>query len=320
MPVDYDRIRRIFFPYTDERTVDLKSRKRRFVHYTSAETACRILQNRQLWMRGTSTMNDYLEVEHGFDCLNAAYKSDAGKSFTSTLNALHPNVVDEAVAAFNEWLPRIRQGTYIACFSEHLDEEDQHGRLSMWRAYGRNSGVALVINPGVMFLQNENTGLVASPVAYWTQSQVEAELKVIADRVNADQGYVRSLGREFVRALAFTMFRFAVLCIKHPGFAEEREWRVIASPSLHPSPLLTPSIEIVGGVPQAVQKLEFRDRPDLSIQGLEIRDVLNRVIIGPNEFPVALTDALAQLLQGAFGSNSVPDVAVSRIPVRLSAR
>jgi hypothetical protein len=36
-------------------------------------------------------------------------------------------------------------GTYLACLSEHQDE-DEHGRLPMWRAYGATTGIALVIN------------------------------------------------------------------------------------------------------------------------------------------------------------------------------
>ena len=42
----------------------------------------------------------------------------------------------------------------------------------------------------------------------------------------------QSLGRETVSASAFNMLRFAVLCTKHPGFLEEREWRIIASPRM----------------------------------------------------------------------------------------
>ena len=83
---DSDRIKHIFFPYTEQKIRDVISEGNRFVYYTTADTATSILKNKQIWMRNTSAMNDYLEVEHGFDCLNAAYKAPPGKSFKTILN------------------------------------------------------------------------------------------------------------------------------------------------------------------------------------------------------------------------------------------
>ena len=36
--------------------------------------------------------------------------------------------------------------TYLTSISEHRNKEDTFGRLSMWRAYGETTGVALVMN------------------------------------------------------------------------------------------------------------------------------------------------------------------------------
>ena len=72
---DEDRIKRIFFQYTELKTREISAAGGRFVYYTTAETATCILRNKQIWMRSTAAMNDYLEVEHGFDCLNASYKA-----------------------------------------------------------------------------------------------------------------------------------------------------------------------------------------------------------------------------------------------------
>lgn len=267
-------------------------------------------------MRDTSTMNDFLEVEHGFQCLNAAYGSNSGKALRDAIDMHYPDLSAEVLAKFNKWLPAIRQGTYLTCVSEHFDGEDQNGRLSMWRAYGGKAGVALVINPKMMFLPNENIGVFASPVAYWTQPEVEGELLRISQRINENAEFVRGLTREVARDILFNMYHFAVLCTKHPGFSEEREWRIIASPSMYPSPLLNQSIEVIHGTPQTIQKLQLRNHTEKGIVGLDPPEMLNRVIIGPCEYPGVIRRALHQALLGASVSEPEHLIGVSDIPLR----
>jgi hypothetical protein len=314
--MDIDRLRFIFFPYTDERSIEAKTTGRRFVYYTTAETGYKIIKHREIWLRGTSTMNDYLEAEHGFECLNAAYKSESGIALQKELEPIFPGLTEQVVVKFNEWLPRIRQDTYITCLSEHLPEEDLNGRLSMWRAYGGNAGIAMVINGGVLFLKNESVRVSAHPVAYWTQEQMETEFRRIAERIREHGDEVRALDRTVAEGVVFQMFRFAMLCTKHPGFSEEREWRIIACPAMLPSPLLTQAVEVIRGVPQAVQKLTFANHADLGIIGLEIHEVLNRLIIGPCEYPNAIWKALHQLLLDGGIPNPECLIYASQIPLR----
>lgn len=316
-PMEEHQLRHVFFPYADDRSTEVVAKGRRFVYYTTAETTYRIIKNKEIWMRSTRTMNDYSEVEHGFDCLNAAYKSESGMLLRKAIDSCFPGLTEEVVADFNAWLPGIRRDTYIACLSEHLEEEDHSGRLSMWRAYGGTAGVAVVINASALFMQNDGIGVFASPVAYWTQEQVETELRRIAERILANAQYVRDLGRDPTRAVVFNLFRFATLCTKHPGFSEEREWRIIASPLMHNSPLLTQAVEVVRAVPQTVQKLRFANHAEAGIVGLELSDLLNRLIIGPCEFPDVVLKALHQLLAEAALPEPEHLLYVSEIPLRL---
>jgi hypothetical protein len=116
---DVTRVRRIFFPYTDLKTREVASAGGRFVYYTTAGTATSILSNQQIWMRNTTTMNDYMEVEHGFECLNAAYKTEPGNSFNAALDGCFPGLAEDVKNYFNAWLPGIRSDTYVTCVSEH---------------------------------------------------------------------------------------------------------------------------------------------------------------------------------------------------------
>jgi Protein of unknown function (DUF2971) len=312
------RIRSIFYPYTDEKTRELRAdATSRVAYYTTAETAFHILRNKEFWMRNTATMNDYLEVEHGFDCLKAAYESDSGKFFQTSLDSVFPGLTARATERFDAWLPGIRSDTYITCFSEHLQSEDAHGRLSMWRAYGGRAGVALILKPDVMFAENSGIGVFASPVAYWTQEQVQSELQRIGERIAAQSDYVSSLGSTAVEAIVFNMFRFAVLCTKHPGFAEEREWRVISSPAMFSSPLLTSAVELVRGIPQTIQRVSLRSYPEVGLDSLEPRNLFDRVVIGPCDYPAVIWRALSQLLEACDVQNAGTRVSVSQIPLRV---
>lgn len=314
--LDGPPIGRILFPYMAQRTRDVIAAGGRFVYYTTADTAARILGNRQVWMRSTTAMNDYMEVEHGFDCLNAAYKAKPGEIFNRALDACFPGLAAELLELFNGWLPGIRQDTYMLCVSEHLPEEDRHGRLSMWRAYGGQAGIALVLNGGVMFRESHALGAYSSPVAYLTPDSFAADFARIADTITAEADYIRTLDRETIKNHAFNMLRFAVLCTKHPGFHEEREWRVVASPAMYPSELLSASVEVVRGIPQTVLKINLQNHPDQGLTGLALPELLNRIIIGPCEFPLVVLKAFHQLLTAAGVSEPGSKIFVSDIPLR----
>jgi hypothetical protein len=314
--LDSDRIKRVFFPHLDRKSREVVVGGNRFVYYTTADTAMKILGNRQIWMRSTTAMNDYMEVEHGFECLNTAYKGEAGNVFKSTLDTCFSGLAAELEGDFNAWLPGIRQDTYMICVSEHSSSEDQHGRLSMWRAYGGQAGVALVFNGAVMFNESDSLGAHASPVAYLNPETFAAEFSRTAQTIKDEAEYIKKLDRETVKSVAFNMLRFAVLCTKHPGFHEEREWRIVASPTMFPSQHLKSSIEVVRGTPQTVLKIDLQNHPEDGLVGLALPELLNCVIIGPCEFPLVISKAFQELLSVA----EVPDVnkkiVVSDIPIR----
>jgi hypothetical protein len=119
----------------------------RFVHYTSADAAFKIIGSKRLWMRNAICMSDYREVQHGFDMLAKFFSSDNPglAAFCEALDASAPDAAQEAINLFNQWWNNIRFHTYIASISEHDSTEDLHGRLSMWRAVANTARVALVI-------------------------------------------------------------------------------------------------------------------------------------------------------------------------------
>jgi hypothetical protein len=148
----------------------------RFVHYTSAEAALRIITSKRIWMRNTTCMTDYREVQHGFEILRKFF-SDKPKTdaFVAALDACVPGVAMEAITLFNQWWENIQFNTYVASISEHDPKEDLHGRLSMWRAFGGSTArVALVVKLPWFSGGAEASNVIFSPVAYLTEDEAHA--------------------------------------------------------------------------------------------------------------------------------------------------
>ena len=232
------RLQSIFFPFAREQTEILRGRNGRFVHYTSAENAIKILKSKQFWLRSAKSMNDFLEVEHGFDHLLSFFQAEENKNrklFYDVLDECVAGAAEHGIKMFDEMTSKIRYGTYLACFSEHDDDEDSFGRLSMGRAYGRSSvGVAIVFNSAPFFLESSALNIFASPVSYLSQDKFHAGLHEIIQRISAEKSFLRTVPRENIVNNIFAMLLFASVCSKHAGFREEREWRVIAVPEVFP--------------------------------------------------------------------------------------
>jgi hypothetical protein len=310
------KLQSIFFPYLTACRDRMIRDGGRFVHYTSAENALKIINAKRIWMRNATCMTDYREVQHGFTALQR-YFNVHRHTFSLAMNACSPSVAEDAFSLFDQWWQNIQLQTYITSISEHDNREDLHGRLSMWRAFGGTTArVALVIRVPLEVGANEGLGAMLSPVAYFTDDDVKRELDLVTNNVHANQGFLSGIDRTFLLNTAFNLFVTAVVTLKHEGFHEEREWRVMYSPKRAPSPHLESSIEVVAGVPQLIYKIPFRNDPDAGISGLEPNEILDRVIIGPTQFPWAMYEAFVAALEGAGIKDASSRVFVSQIPVR----
>jgi hypothetical protein len=87
-----------------------------------------------------------------------------------------------------------------------------------------------------------------SPVAYFGEAEVERQLWNVIGNINGNRDYLATLDRDRLKTLIFFMLVSAAVSIKHIGFHEEKEWRVIYLPRANPSKVITSSIEVVAGV------------------------------------------------------------------------
>jgi hypothetical protein len=314
--IDYDVIARVFFPYLSSKQKQVQESNGRFVHYTSSEAAMNMIASREVWMRKSSVMNDFMEIRHGLSCLASAYHSDVGGKFKYILNNLYHDVCTEFENIYNGWVPQLESDTYITCISGHLDDEDNIGRLSMWRAYGGSTGVALVINNTALLSASDALAAYSGPVAYLSERQFQDQFRQIVNNIEASTDLLKRWDRQQLLGGIFHMFRFMVLCSKHPGFYEEREWRIMYSPKVQLSQRVSCDVKVIRGVPQLVCKIPLKDIPDEGFVGAEIPSLVSRVIIGPTEHPLAMHEAFVVLLENAGVENAANKVCISDIPLR----
>lgn len=312
---DKDRLTQLFFPYAHDSQRAVQNNGTRLVHYTSAEAAINILKSKEVWMRKSSCMDDFMEVRHGLQCLAAAYHGEIGQRLKKILDDMFSGISGDITKRFDSVQDRFEYDTYLLCVSEHDDLEDEFGRLSMWRAYGDTTGVALVMN-NAPFFNEADLKAFTSPVAYLDDARFEEEFSRLVDGIEADSNFVHALGRECVTRYVFTAFMLAALCTKHPGFKEEREWRVIYPPALGKSDYLVKDIRVIRGAPQPIYKIPLRDIPQANFFGAEIPALLDRIIIGPTEYGAAMLEAFEDLLACRGVDNPANRISVSDIPLR----
>jgi hypothetical protein len=308
-------ILQIFYPYAFSKVSEAISKGTRFVHYTTADAALKMLVSREVWMRKSSCMNDYMEVEHGFECLNAAYKKHKER-FSSIFDSLFPEFSKKLEELFNSWLPHFRTESYVTCISEHDESENRTGRLSMWRAYGHSAGVGMILNAAPFLRPSDALKAYTSPVAYLDGEAFGQEFFNLLQSIEANIPTLKALGEEVVRAHIFEVFRMAILCTKHPGFKEEREWRVIYTPTYQKSARLLSEIQSINGIPQPIHKIPLKDVPDEGLVGIEIPNLVGSVIIGPTNFPLAIKDAFVAKLEEFGVVDARSRIVISDIPLR----
>lgn len=317
MNEDYRRALSIFTPNILDRAEFVRTKNLKFVQYTSAEAALSIIKNQQVWLRNTQCMNDFMEVEHGRRCLTNTFTNDKeGKEFKDCLEKLLPGIIQELVELFDSWLPSLQKETYISCVSEHPHKEDKYGRLSMWRAYGNSTSVAIVLNTKPFLSESNIFQAFTSPVNYLDPEDFNVEFSKLTERIKADQEFIKSLGKNKVINYLLQTFKSAVLCTKHPGFEEEREWRVVYNPVLAKSEYVKTSIETIGGIPQYIHKIPLKDIPEGDFFGAEIPDFFDKIIIGPNEHQDVLAKAFATVLEQAGCKSPYSKITYSGIPLR----
>src|SRR5262249_53962415 len=147
------------------------------------------------------------------------------------------------------------------------------------------------------------------------------EVHAVIDKVimNVDTNYdlLSSVDRPRIVRHIFNMLLAGVVCLKHEGFLEEREWRAIYSPGLFPSDLMEFSTKVIGGVPQIVYKLPLDKTHAPILADLDFSHIFDRLIIGPSPYPTVMAQAFMEALTKAgVPQDEKQRIFISGIPIR----
>lgn len=288
--------------------------QKRFVYYTSSDTAMKVLRKQELWFRNAKVMNDFSEISYGLGLIRTVFAGSEGKRFRGAVEDIFPDTMQEAEKLFSGWENDWQFETYIACVSIHNPHEDKQGRLSMWRAYG---DTALVINNTPMTAVTDKLAVFSFPVLYLSEECLKKRLSQITDSILINRKYLQGLGQETLVAYIHNMlFQFAIAA-KHPGFEEEKEWRLYYRPTEKKSPGMSEEIVVLDGVPQKIYKLRLAHEPENGLHHANIPSLLDRVIVGPTEYPYVSYKAFVDVLSGLDVKDASSKVVLSDIPLRV---
>jgi hypothetical protein len=200
--------------------------------------------------------------------------------------------------------------------NQRAERAPKYGRLSMWRAYGGDTNVAFVFNNKPFFNDKSTTNAFSSPVLYCDRHSFLTNFEEVVANLETHLELAKQIGGEALKGILEGIFHFAAISPKHPGFAEEKEWRVIFSPTIFPSERLGYDLEVVGGVPQRVYKFPLENFPEDEVAGVTLSELLEEIIIGPTQNAYTVYNALVDALDKAGVEDAARKVRISDIPLR----
>jgi Protein of unknown function (DUF2971) len=282
-------------------------------HYTTAAAFESIIRNNCLWATRIEFLNDYLESALFEEYLEAKIFEDQRNHYHSIGVDGSDNVADilgrsHNIASMrsqtllnivrqtlNEHYPR-----YLISFSNHEEDKNYeflaiNGQLSQWRGYGSVGGVCLILDfdsvkEGGEKLILEQAGVLhLDKVRYVnSSSQIEEVFppKGWEELPSAVDTYLRnSMGRntsDIPDELHIAMMPFIKVApfVKHEGFSEEKEFRLVFSA------FSNDAMKAAKMKDMSVSNVNFRSRADRLIPYLEllsggVRSALRGVIVGP---------------------------------------
>lgn len=198
-------------------------------HYTSAEGLAGIIGSRSLWMTDIRYLNDLSELQYAQALLGARIEE---RLALGDLNTAQTEFLRRCVRGLDS--AGLGQAYYSTSFCE------DGNLLSQWRAYrGSGGGYAigfdfvhtlrLLDRPCVLRRMIYDPELQASLVDDAIAAFVYQVGLRLPDDMPDDDEFVPKACRAFRSSTAEIMFSF-----KHPGFREEREWRLLHIASADP--------------------------------------------------------------------------------------
>lgn len=268
-------------------------------HYTTQKGLLGIIENKEIWATHHQCLNDTEEFIHAKRLFRSEVERGAHDADPLRRAILH-SLEGEGFEGVN---------LYVASFSEDRDS------LAQWRAYGgQGSWFSLGFDMGetvppkpfifarCIYEETKQRARVGALIA-----AIVARLSSLPGEITAEPSNVRQYTDLFTRLM---LHRFG-LTLKHPKFAEEKEWRIISLGAIMDAPSDTEEAP-----------LSFREGKSTLIpyRRLRLRDKkgcfpLTEVVVGPNPDPEQSVRSVRSLLASRGLAHCNPPIK-SDVPFR----
>lgn len=311
------------FGYSQEKVAQISAADR-FVHYTSADTAMRILKGesdgkRYLWLRNATDMNDFSEIEWGRYCFQQSVVSDneLGTRLTQLINQIEPNMAVNLASAMAADFNSMKANAHLVSLSLHGGSLVNTGLLSMWRAYGGPDNVCFVFKTAAFMGHQLAYELVLSPVLYANPGDYKSQFISMLGRIEDRLDILKTSDPAYFLFNLKRAIDFSILSTKHPGFSEEREWRIIHYPNPFKDRGDPPSdVVSINGKVQKIYKVPMENQAAKDLVAATPNELIERVIVGPTQNYELVRVAFVKLLGDAGVQNPESRVEFSGIPLR----
>ena len=267
-------------------------------HYTDQKGLLGIIKSKEIWATHHQCLNDTQEFLYAKELVRKELKkrtsaNDDNRALLETMSSALDGPGNEDV------------NLYVASFSEEPDS------LSQWRAYGgASSGFALGFQCERLILPE---AFALTRCIYQPEKQSEVVDAIVSDVLDRLKKGSLLNPEQIVRVmLLFELHAFALI-LKHPKFAEEREWRIVSRVMMDDAPAFP--IE-------DATRLEFRVGKSMLIpyRCISVKDgsggfLLKKVIVGPNPNREQAHRSVRSLLNSRTDTKAV-EAQSSYIPYR----
>jgi len=284
-------------------------------HYTGAAAIRGILQSGTVWASGAQYMNDWMEVVYGYDIImNGLRDLIDRRKLSERSRAVFRDVLRLMDSPDSPFID-----AYFAAFCE------KGNLLSQWRAYAGTQGFAIEFDPLVVKGQLTLTtkaparNLRLAKIEYDPEKQQQSFHGMIEEiQETIETTSVRSQKQTLLPTLVeFSRMVLSAWAatVKHPGFEEEQEWRVIFQPLITAEEQYLSTSEFVVRLEglEFVTHVEFM--PDKKVLGkMGDRLPIKSIVCGPNVSMRTAKRAIEILLRNN-GYEGV-EIRKSEIPAR----
>jgi Protein of unknown function (DUF2971) len=288
-------------------------------HYTSLEALERILQNNEVWFSNPLFMNDLDEVKFGVLNGMTAIKSNEGIITALKTDSRHRTFVQAIDYYINEFDDKHLFDTYVFCLSEH-DPGNKDGMLSMWRGYGGNGRGAALIFDMSKLEPVEGGPLLIGRVHYGSSEERFRWFDQVGSRF-AEILAENDIGDDKLYLASFAILeriKIGALFMKHDGFKEEKEWRVVHMGDRASEGQLRLMQHYLNGPRGIEPKLKFKFEHVVGItpSGFSLDKILAGILLGPSASSTLAVRSVQRMLDLIERPELKNKLLASSIPLR----